>query len=515
MQKNLKLLIIEDSDFDARIVEKILRQGGYEPISHRVDSETTLRDALGKNDWDVILSDYNLPGFTACDALRILKMSGLDIPFIIVSGDIEEYEAAAVMKSGAHDFLKKGELARLVVAVERETREAQVRRERKEVEHALKENELRYRLIWENSTDAFVFIDVEGMIHFANPAATEIFGYPESELEGARMERLFGESGLSAMRRQLTRGQGEGANGRKGRLLQIEGRTQTGKLIPLEISTSKLEWHQRQMIVAFIRDISERLRTERELRHHEEQFRAAREIQQWMFPKHSPECSGLDIAGASFPTEAAGGDYFDYLKMPRNRLGLVVADVTGHGIGPALLMAEARAYVRVLAQPSREVGEMLTQANAALAEDLSRERYITMILSCVDWREKTLSWSNAGHTDGFIVDRQGEIRVRLNRSGPPLGIRPDTRYESQSGVSLLAGDIVVILTDGFEEALSEQDEFFGEDRIRELVHRQRSRQAHEILESLRAAVERFTGDQSQADDLTGIIIRVNSSSPAE
>ena len=509
MRNALKALIVEDSELDARVMASVLRQGGYELTSQRVDTETALRDALGNGDWDVILSDYNLPDFKAPDALRILKSTGLDIPFIIISGGIGEDVAVSAMKHGAHDYLMKGQLARLVVAVEREMREAQIRRERRQVEAALKESELRNRLLWENSIDAVLFMDEAGLIHFSNPAATEIFGYSAAELVGRSIDRILEESGLAEMRRQMFPSAKEKAGG-KGRLFETEGRTRFGKTIPLEIAASSLTLHQRLMHVAFIRDISERQRAERELREHEEQFRAARDIQQWMFPKRSPDFCGFDISGASFPAEAAGGDYFDYVLLPNERLGLAVADVTGHGIGPALLMAEARAYLRVLTKGRRNVGEILTRANLALAEDLSLECYITMILASVDTKKRRLSWANAGHPAGLIIDKTGKRRVRMSRTGPPLGVRKDTRYGTKSNAALLDGDIVVLLTDGFEEALSETDEFFGVGRICEHVHQNRNRPAGEILASLREKVSGFVGSQDQADDLTGIIVKVGS-----
>ncbi|MCS1411442.1 MAG: Phosphoserine phosphatase RsbU [Verrucomicrobia subdivision 3 bacterium] len=508
MEKSLKVLIIEDSEFDARVMISVLRLGGYKLTSQRVDTESAFRDALGSGDWDVVLSDYNLPDFQAPDALRILRSTGLDIPFIIISGGIGEDVAVAAMKSGAHDYLMKGQLARLVVAVEREMREAQTRRERLQVEDALRESELRNRLLWENSTDAVLLMDGAGLIHFANPATTEIFGYPTAELVGGGMSRLFGESGLAEMQRQMT-GEAEG-QGSERRLFEAEGHTKKGVAIPLEIATSSLELHQRRMHVAFIRDISERLRAEREIREHKEQFRVARDIQQWMFPKKAPVFPGFDIAGASFPAEAAGGDYFDYVSLMNDRLAMVVADVTGHGIGPALLMAEARAYLRVLSKRRDDVGEILTQANLVLAEDLGLERYITMILVALDSQERSLSWANAGHPLGLVVDASGNRRLQMKRTGPPLGIRSDTQHDAATKVPLQAGDIVVLLTDGFEEALSEEDEFFGTVRICEHVHRNRNLAASEILSGLRDAVNEFVGSQDQADDLTGIIVKVSS-----
>src|SRR5437762_9549974 len=189
----LRVLIIEDSEFDARILVNTLRQGGYQPVFLRVETAEAMRTALKEQQWDMILSDYNMPSFSAPAALSIVQESGLDLPFIIISGGIGEDVAVAAMKAGANDYLMKGNLARLAPAVERELREAEIRAARRRAEEALRESEQRYRLLWENSTDAVVLVDSESLIQFANPAVEEIFGYKSSELAGQNFSLLLAE----------------------------------------------------------------------------------------------------------------------------------------------------------------------------------------------------------------------------------------------------------------------------------------------------------------------------------
>src|SRR5689334_15696334 len=120
MPRPLRLLLIEDSDFDAELLLAMLSRGGYEVTQTRVETAGQLRKALDDQTWDIVIADYNLPQFDALTALDIVKASGKDMPFIIVSGGIGESTAVAAMKAGAHDYLMKGNLARLVPVVERE-----------------------------------------------------------------------------------------------------------------------------------------------------------------------------------------------------------------------------------------------------------------------------------------------------------------------------------------------------------------------------------------------------------
>src|SRR4051812_43330186 len=130
MPRPLRVLMIEDSDFDAELLLALLNRGGYEVTHVRVETSSDLRKAL-ESDWDIVIADYNLPQFDALAALEIVKASGKDIPFVIVSGGIGESTAVAAMKAGAHDYLMKGALARLVPVVERELREAENRRSKR------------------------------------------------------------------------------------------------------------------------------------------------------------------------------------------------------------------------------------------------------------------------------------------------------------------------------------------------------------------------------------------------
>jgi sigma-B regulation protein RsbU (phosphoserine phosphatase) len=509
----LRVLIVEDSELDARMLDNMLQQGGYEPVSVRVETGAEMRRALAEQKWDIVLSDFNLPQFSAPEALRILQESGLDLPFIIVSGGIGEDQAVAAMKAGAHDYLMKGNLARLVPAVERELRDAAVRTARRQAEDSVRDSELRYRLLWETCSDAVILIDTESQIHFVNPAVKEVFGYSPEEVIGQKLAVLQPESLRAAHRAGIERYLQTGVKKLNWRATETIGRRKDGSEFPIEVSFSDMVLLGKRWFVGFVRDITGRKRAERELRENHEQFRVAREIQQRLFPKSAPDMKGLDIAGATYSAEATGGDYFDYLPMLNGCLGIVLADVTGHGVGPALLMAETRAYLRLLARNREDVGEILTRANRVLAEDVDFERFVTLIIAKLDPAARTLVFANAGHPSGYIIDAAGRVKASLKRTGVPLGIQPDTQYAAAREITLAPGDILLCVTDGIEEAISPENELFGIDRILAVLRLHTGKPAGEIVDALYRSVRTFAGNQPQVDDITVVVVKVKGPVP--
>jgi sigma-B regulation protein RsbU (phosphoserine phosphatase) len=194
--------------------------------------------------------------------------------------------------------------------------------------------------------------------------------------------------------------------------------------------------------------------------------------------------------------------------MIGDRLGIVVGDVTGHGVGPALLMAETRAYLRILAGRREDVGEILTRANGVLAEDVGNERFVTLFLARLDHRSRNFTYASAGHPAGYILDSTGKISSTLPRTGVPLGIRPDTVYTSSPEMSLKSGDIILLSTDGIEETMSPDNLMFGSERMLDVVRANQTKMSSEIVQALYDAVREFSKNTPQIDDVTTIVIKV-------
>lgn len=189
--KPLRVLLVEDSQNDADLILLALEESGFDAISERVETAGALRAALARGSWDAVISDYNLPRFSADGALATLRETGSDIPFIVVSGCIGEESAVALMKEGASDFVMKNQLARLAPAIERELREADMRREHRLAHEALRAHEELLDGIASALGEGVLVLDAGGRLVFMNPEAERLLGWTPGELRGKEVHRII------------------------------------------------------------------------------------------------------------------------------------------------------------------------------------------------------------------------------------------------------------------------------------------------------------------------------------
>ena len=195
--------------------------------------------------------------------------------------------------------------------------------------------------------------------------------------------------------------------------------------------------------------------------------------------------------------------------MQDGALAIVVGDVTGHGIGPALLMAETRAYLRILALYQNDIGDILTRANRVLSEDIDEERFVTLIIVKLNGNERTLRYASAGHAPCPWLDSQGKLKMELKRTGVPLGMRADVEYTASDTFSLEHGDLIALMTDGVEESLSVDQEMFGRERLLKMLRDNIGESSGNIVSQIHQAAENHTEGLPQQDDYTTIILRDN------
>jgi PAS domain S-box-containing protein len=192
MSAPLRVLIVEDSEDDTLLLLRELRRGGYAPTFERVDTPAAMNAALDHAPWDLIISDYTMPRFGALAAFSLLKQRGLDVPFIILSGTVGEETAAEAMRVGAHDYIMKDNLTRLLPAIERELREVAGRRTQREAQRILRESEDRFRLFVESVKDyAIVMLDPSGRVVSWNAGVERITGYRSEEILGRHFSCFY------------------------------------------------------------------------------------------------------------------------------------------------------------------------------------------------------------------------------------------------------------------------------------------------------------------------------------
>ena len=243
----------------------------------------------------------------------------------------------------------------------------------------------------------------------------------------------------------------------------------------------------------------------------DQEVRIAADVQQRLFPQVRPPLATLDYAGYCHPARRVSGDYYDFLDLAPGKLGLLVADVAGKGISAALLMASMHACIRTHAPVFGErCGDVVTQVNALLYGATDSDRFATLFYGVYDDAKRQLTYSNAGHEPALLVRAEANRQptyVRLEAETPPVGIFASLPAV-QSTVELEQGDWLAIFSDGIPEALNQNEEEFGHERLLGILIGNRRRSALEMRDAILGEVTTFSDGQPQSDDLTLIVARV-------
>ncbi len=255
-------------------------------------------------------------------------------------------------------------------------------------------------------------------------------------------------------------------------------------------------------------DITELKQTQAVLRDRHVQLAAAQQIQEHLLPQRPPTIPGLDVLGASHPAEFAAGDHFDYFRMPDGALAIIIGDVTGHGFGPALIMASVHTLIRSLSQRYCDVSDILHHANHFLCEETADHFFATVFFARVDTETRRLEYASAGHPPAYIFSSSGELKTRLVSTGIPLGIYPDDTTPMGRSLTLEEGDVVLMLTDGVIEIQSPEGDMFGMERAIECVRCCLEKSAQEILDCLYETTLNFSERESPEDDVTAVVLKV-------
>jgi sigma-B regulation protein RsbU (phosphoserine phosphatase) len=372
--------------------------------------------------------------------------------------------------------------------------------ERKLAEDALRKSEEKFRRIVETAAEGFILMDEDLVIFEVNDAYCKMLGYAREELIGKRPIDLATDEFRQFM------------VGNKDHILAKEYRefeggvvAKDGRHVPILVHGNTLRDDQGHVIgnMAFITDMTE----------HKKALALAGEVQKSLLPQDKPRVQGLDIAGRNVSCDEIGGDYFDFLWRRDSNKGpfsVVVGDISGHGVDSALLMTTARAFLRMRASQPGTISEIITAMNRHLTQDvLESGRFMTLFYLTIDPDKKRLDWVRAGHDPALVYDPILDEFEELKGSGMALGVNEGFDYEQNHRNGLANGQIIAVGTDGIWEAVNQDGEMFGKERLRNVIRQNFKEAAGDILSAVYDELNKFTLGQKTEDDITLVIIKVD------
>ncbi len=245
---------------------------------------------------------------------------------------------------------------------------------------------------------------------------------------------------------------------------------------------------------------------EQALQRMQQELDLARNIQNNLLPKSPPNVPGYDVAGQSVSAENVGGDYFDFLVSEEGQLAICLGDVSGKGMPASLLMANVQATIRSQNLAGASAAACIERSNRLLFQSTDSDKFVTLFYGVIETESKQLDYCNAGHNPPILIS--GDNVERLESGGPVLGILPDFPYEEAS-VQLRTGDVLLVFSDGFSEAMNHSLEEYGEEKLIELTKQHREKSAVELIDKIAHSVEQHCDDAPQSDDMTIIALRLD------
>jgi CHASE2 domain-containing sensor protein len=250
----------------------------------------------------------------------------------------------------------------------------------------------------------------------------------------------------------------------------------------------------------------ERIRTARDLAVFRHEMELARSVQQALIPKSPPEIAGLEPHGWTKPADLTGGDCFDLWKLPDGRLGILLADASGHGLAPSMIVSQVRALVRAIAEIETHPDKVLDRVNARVAADLEPGRFATAFLGFLS-AEGELQWASAGHGPQLWCDVSKGTIVEFDSTGLPLGVTEEWVGDIAEPLQLKPSGMLIVFSDGIFEAPAPDGNMFGVERVTEIVDRLRDAPAADIVAAVREAVTKWQGKDVPHDDQTTVVVR--------
>ncbi|MFI3137160.1 MAG: SpoIIE family protein phosphatase [Methylococcaceae bacterium] len=383
------------------------------------------------------------------------------------------------------------------------------------IQDALIASEKRTRLIIDSSISAIVIMDSYGIITDWNNRAEKMFGWSSSEAIGRRLDELIIPPRFSAaLREGLQLFLRSGISTLLNKQSEQIALRRDGTEFPVEVSISPLKQGNAYIFSGFIHDISGRKTAEQQIRQAQinlaiaqNEIKIAQHIQTTLSPAAPIKTADIEVTGLCLPADKVGGDYFDYFFRHETQLALVIADVSGHSIGPALFMVETRSALRaqtnLLASPAETLGVL----NNFLFDDLDKSDYfITLFYLHLDSNTHQIKYANAGHPPPLLLRHAQHDFQALDAEGLIFGVRKNIIFEEKTA-TLAQGDVILFYTDGLIEAENAQHAFFGVERVKAIFREQAQASPQAIIDALVAALQQFCQRTTFEDDITLMVFK--------
>lgn len=386
---------------------------------------------------------------------------------------------------------------------------------RKHFEDALIDSEKRKRLIFETALSAIVIMDSYGIVTDWNPQAEKMFGWSREEAIGKPTAELiipnrFRKAHHDGLQQFLRTGKGKILN----QLIEHTALRRDGSEFPVEFSVSPLQLGHTYEFSGFIHDITARKESEQRIREAQvdlaiarNEIKIAQQIQSSLLPGAPVITAQFEITGFCLPADQVGGDYYDYFYRDPEHVDMVIADVSGHSVGPALFMVETRSALRTQSHWPGTPAQTLMVLNDFLFEDLNYSDYfITMSYLQYNTVTEQLRIANAGHPPPLLLRRNSHQCTPLDADGLILGINKQVVFEEKI-VVLERGDAILLYTDGLAEAENSQGDFFGTERLAALFSTLAHLPPQEIITAILEALRQFCRKDKFNDDVTLLIFK--------
>ena len=501
----LRALIVEDDEDDATLVVRQLSRAGFDVESRRVEDAIGLSDALQSAEWDVILADYNLPGFSGLEALRMVTSRGLDVPLVVVSGAIDVATALEAMKAGAKDFVLKDDTKRLPSVVERELAESAQRRRRRTAEverdraladlrranEQLREfvtltdvplyntqaddvlNAMLERLVEILDADGAALLVLDGGILAVQGAVGCAVGGPAEFPLG---KGFVGT--VAADDRGSTLPFSGGADGRSSDPSGLGGWVCSSVAVPMHTSgrvsgVLHVDWattHETpDWLVALLEITADRCGLAMDnARHYEREHQIADTLQHALLTV-TTDMPGLEVGhfyGSATVDTLVGGDFYDVFETSPGVVAFSIGDVSGKGLAAAAVTALVKNAMRAHAIDGDGPDAVARKTNELVVRFSTNETFVTAVFGVLDTATRKLTVCTAGHPAPVVVGSRGART--LQTGGPILGGFSGSAYESVEFV-LADGEVVVLFTDGVTEARGEGGVLYGDARLLTLL----------------------------------------------